>query len=309
MKSKIYKLIISILNVLPFKKRIFRLLKLIFKDTSKFSQDLNFIGAFKIQWHSKNVSFYNYGGSIENSIFWNELDEYEKEANWAWNTLAKSSNIIFDIGANTGVYSVMSKVVNPSAKVFAFEPSINTFKKLKKNIELNKMDVVCEQIAVSDSDKIETFYDVPDEHQKSASLSPEKLKNWGGYKGEIIEYDMQCSTLDSYISKNNITSIDLMKIDVEMHEPEALKGFKKHLDLFKPIMMIEVLTQDIANQLKPLLPNDTYRIIHLSGPRNSKLIKDFIIDYDHYNFLVYHKDNDEKILELIDNFADFNPFN
>ena len=126
MKSKVYKLIITVLNVLPFKKWIYQLLKSIFNDTSKFSQDLNFKGVFNVKWHSKKVSFYNYGGSIENSIFWNELDEYEKEANWAWNALAKSSNVIFDIGANTGVYSVMSKIVNPNARVFAFEPSRNT---------------------------------------------------------------------------------------------------------------------------------------------------------------------------------------
>ena len=300
MKSKIYKLIITVLNILPFKKWIYQLLKSILNDTSKFSKDLNFVGEFSIKWRNNNVLFYNYGGSLENSIFWQGLDQYEKDENWIWNLLAEKSKIIFDIGANTGIYSVMTKTINPNATVYAFEPSRNTFEKLVKNVKINKIDVSCNQIAISNSNKETICFDVPDEHQKSASLSPEKLKNWTGYTGEIIEYKVVCSSLDKYIENNNITSIDLMKIDVEMHEAEVLKGFKKYLGQFKPFMMIEVLSEDIASALDKILPSKDYIKLHLKGPKHSILLSNFLVDHENYNYLVFHNTRIKDIQHLID---------
>ena len=42
-------------------------------------------------------------------------------------------DVIFDIGANTGIYSMVTKAINPSSKIHAFEPSKQTYFKLKLN--------------------------------------------------------------------------------------------------------------------------------------------------------------------------------
>ena len=61
------------------------------------------------------------------------------------------------------------------------------------------------------------FYDVPDEHQTSASLSSLKLKDWDGYNGEILEYEVKVNTFDYYLEKNGIKNVDLVKIDEDLN--------------------------------------------------------------------------------------------
>ena len=67
-----------------------------------------------------------------------------------------SGNIVLDIGANIGYYTlIMSKLVGSTGKVYAFEPEPKNFEVLKKNIELTKLDnVILEQKALSDIDGV-----------------------------------------------------------------------------------------------------------------------------------------------------------
>lgn len=90
--------------------------------------------------------------------------------------VGKNIRCDFDIGANTGVYSLLSKSLNPKAKIYAFEPVQRTFKRLEQNIAINNFDVTTEQIALSDKSGKQIFYDTYAEHQQSSSLSPDKLK-------------------------------------------------------------------------------------------------------------------------------------
>ena len=44
---------------------------------------------------------------------------------------------------------------------------------------------------------------------------------------------------------HKITKIDLLKIDVETHEPEVLEGYTKYIHLHKPTMLIEILNDEL----------------------------------------------------------------
>ena len=81
---------------------------------------------------------------------------------------------IFDVGANTGIYSLVAKTLNKEAKVFAFEPSSKLSKSLNKNNQINNYDIICEKIALSNKSDHQIFYDTTYENQTSASLN---LKN------------------------------------------------------------------------------------------------------------------------------------
>ena len=48
------------------------------------------------------------------------------------------SDVIFDIGANTGIFALVSGAANPKARIFAFEPVSRVFEKLKGNVALNE---------------------------------------------------------------------------------------------------------------------------------------------------------------------------
>lgn len=57
---------------------------------------------------------------------------WEKESLKIWAQLSKRANYIVDVGANTGVYSLIAKSQNPSAKVYAIEPVDVNFEVLKE---------------------------------------------------------------------------------------------------------------------------------------------------------------------------------
>jgi len=226
---------------------------------------MKFEGEFEVHVTSEtSFKLYHHNSTIENEIFWKGLGKsWEEDTVWLIAELAKTADVIFDIGANTGVYSLLSKSLNPKTKVYAFEPVQRTYKRLEQNITINNFDVTTEQIALSDKTGKQIFYDTYAEHQQSSSLSPDKLKNTSWNTEKIVEYEIETITLDDYISKKGIEKIDLMKIDVEMHEPEVIEGFKKYLALFQPYIIIEVLESSIADKLNAVFANSSYKIFHL----------------------------------------------
>ena len=275
--SYLFKTIVTIHNLNPFKRGFCELLKFVNFPNQKFYKKINFEGKFKVCFDKKKFFLYHFGDTISKHTFWNGLFKtWENDTGWIWKELCENSNNIFDIGANTGVYSLVAKTINKQSKVFAFEPSINTFKQLQKNNKINNYDIICEKVALSNKSENQVFYDIPYQNQTSASLNPEKLKNWEGYKGNIVEYDVSCMKIDDFIVQNNIDSIDLMKIDVEMHEPEIIEGFKSHLEKFKPIIIIEVLETKVAEKLNSLFDLNEYLIFHLCGFKQAKQILSLI---------------------------------
>jgi hypothetical protein len=112
--------------------------------------------------------------------------------------------------------------------------------------------------------------------------------------------------IDDFIVQNNIDSIDLMKIDVEMHEPEIIEGFKSHLEKFKPIIIIEVLETKVAEKLNTLFDLSEYLIFHLCGFKQAKQIKRFSAKHPFYNFIIFHKDVEKKVRENTSLFENLN---
>lgn len=279
-------------------------LKTLHIPNSTFYKELKFKGPFKIKINGKKFSMIHYGGEIENETFWKgPFKTWEKDSGWIWVQLCKSSNVIFDIGANTGIYSLIAKTINPDAKIYAFEPGINTYKKLVENINLNNSNVVPEKLAISNASKSQKFYDLPFQNQTGASLSPDKMKNWEGYTGRILEYEVDAITLSDYIVRNEIEKIDLIKIDIEMHEAEAFEGLGDYLYTFKPIVIFEVLSSDVALKLTKLINLEHFKLFHLKDSGNAEELKSFKI-YDgslsrgDWNYLLFHNSLENKMRKI-----------
>lgn len=90
------------------------------------------------------------------------LNSCEKEpetVQWAEESLSPG-DVLFDIGANVGAYSlVASKFHKGKVKVFSFEPAFPTFAKLCTNVAINGVSdcMVPMQIALSDRTGLQTF--------------------------------------------------------------------------------------------------------------------------------------------------------
>ncbi|MEQ9288851.1 MAG: FkbM family methyltransferase [Cyclobacteriaceae bacterium] len=236
----------------------------------------------------------HYGYEIENELFWKGIKNgWEKESMKLWMQLCLESTTIFDIGANTGIYSLSAKTVNPNATVYAFEPVLRVYKKLVSNCLLNNYDINCFQQALSNDNGKATIYDLPTEHTLSVTvnkdLTPENTKS--------IPTEVNIVKLSSFIEEHRITEIDLMKIDVETHEVEVLEGFEGFLKAFQPTFLIEILNDEIAQSIQNILSNYSYLYFNIDEKKGISKVKKLTKSH-YYNFLIC-KENVANKLKLI----------
>jgi FkbM family methyltransferase len=284
--SVVYQVGVRFFRLLPFKTFWCYLLRALPINPHKFYKDVRFEGTYAVNIEGKKLLLQNsWDTTIENEIFWLGLQNgWEKISIDLWIKLAKQSKVVFDIGSNTGIYSLIAGVLNPNAEVYAFEPSSSTYSKLTKNITRNELkNVTTHNVALSDSTGSATFYDYEGGHQYSASLN-KAMSNQ--FDSSILKpYEVSVSKLDDFIDQQGITQIDLMKIDVEMHEPEVLEGFKVYLAKFKPTLLIEILNDEIGQKVEKYLGNlgyHYYNIDELSTPTRV----DSLHKSSHYNYLI-----------------------
>jgi FkbM family methyltransferase len=293
MKHIIFNVLISIYKVLPFQYFFLNILKRNGMSRHKIYKDLRFAGVFKIneKIYGNQISFkmMNFKGYIENETFWQGLfNTFEPESGYLWVLFSKKADVIFDIGANTGIYSLVSKSVNKHSVIYAFEPSRNTHSKLIQNIELNSFDINVYDLALSDINGKQIFYDSPSDVQTSASLSPEKNKNWDLFQGEIWEYEVDTLTLSQFVKDNGIKKIDLIKLDVEMHEHAVLGGYLEYLNIHLPVIFIEILNNQIAKVIYDYT-NENYDYYQLLENKKIRKVNNFEIVMGVWNYLLIPK--------------------
>jgi len=254
---------------------------------------LYFYGIIKVNYNDSTFKMKCYnkrGFTIENRLFWlgsgnNNL--WEKQSNTLWSTLAKNSEVVFDIGANTGYYSLLAKANNPRSKVFGFEPVEHIFKWYKSNCDLNQFDVKCYNLALSDRVGQQYIYrsNTP-QNIYSASLDYQFAKSHS--KRAVEPVAIETITLKNFIKTNNVNRIDLMKVDVEGYELKVLEGMGKYLALYKPSMIIEVLTAELAEELTTVLIPLNYLFYNLNKGERPTLSHKITVSGE-YNYLFCQK--------------------
>jgi FkbM family methyltransferase len=154
----------------------------------------------------------------------------------------KEDGIILDIGANVGLLTLpFAKKHVPKGKVFAFEPDMENYTQLEKNIQLNSLSNVFPYcIALQDNPLIKevNFY-------LRRAIDGDKLTNRGlstleKMSNHNISNDVvSCSTIDQIVNENELSQIDFIKIDVEGSEFKVLTGGINTIKKHKPVIMYE----------------------------------------------------------------------
>lgn len=156
-----------------------------------------------------------------------------------WIDLSKKINIpletVFDIGANVGSFSNEILINSPDSKIFAFEPVKSTFNKLVKNMGSSK-NLKFHRLAIGNTEE-KLSINIYDENDSVLnSLNPLAMSKDGGQKEEI-----EVQRGDDFCRRNNISRINLLKIDTEGFELNVLLGFEKMLNT-KSIDLIYIET-------------------------------------------------------------------
>lgn len=286
----------KIYQYLPLKKQLFICLKYFKTPNQKIYQHLYFTGQIKVKVDGqKSFKMIHTGHIEENEIFWNGLyDGWEKKSVTLWAKLCETSNFILDIGANTGLYSLVAETINPKATIRAFEPINGVYSILQKNIASNNYTTKPYELALSDYTGTGKIY-----LQKGATFAYSVTVNQNTITSvPTDEVTIKVAELKNIIEDEGIKKIDLMKIDVETHEFEVLTGMGKYLEQFSPTLLIEILNNEVAENVNKLLSSIDYLYFNIDDNNNSIRQMDKLYKSDHWNFLVC-KPEIAKTLNLI----------
>lgn len=171
---KIRGLIEQVYAQVPLKRPVFEVLRRTVRLPKRLTSHLHFRGTFTVKIDScHQFRLQHWGFMLENDLFWNGFGNgYEGTSLQIWRRLAPHAQVILDVGANTGIYSLVARCVNPTATVVALEPVERVFRRLQRNIELNGGNVTVEKLAASDTTGVAVIYDQPGDHELTASLDP-----------------------------------------------------------------------------------------------------------------------------------------
>lgn len=177
-------------------------------------------------------------GVVINLLVHGSHEKYETEL---FKKIVKPGMTVVDIGANFGYYTLLAaKLVGGQGKVYAFEPELNNFELLLRNIKINEYDnIVPVKKAISDeTGQIKLF---TDEYNLAAASFSEK--NMPVQKSGFEEVDK--IRLDDFFNQG--THIDFMKIDVQGAEGLLVDGAKNLLKKNDLKILIEFWPTGLKN--------------------------------------------------------------
>ena len=174
--------------------------------------------AFNFLENNNNANFVKNG----EERFLKNFFKFKKDQN-------KDYLIIFDVGANKGEYTEtllkLSKKYNIKVEIHLFEPVKYSFEVLLNKFSSNK-NLKINNFGLSDENKTALiFYD--EIGSGLASVYKRNLKHLGIELNKSEEIILKKA--ENYIRNNNISHIDLIKIDTEGHEFFVIKGLGEFL--------------------------------------------------------------------------------
>jgi FkbM family methyltransferase len=137
-----------------------------------------------------------------------------------WANAAKEAEVIFDVGANSGIYSLAALASQPNAVVHAFEPTPELAGRLRQTAWLNHLDnLVVHEVAVMSRGGQAIL-----RRYRGDSGANEGMNYICGETGEPGAERVATICLDEFCRERRIARIDLLKVDVQGNEYSVLKG-------------------------------------------------------------------------------------
>jgi len=172
---------------------------------------------------------------------------YEPHMQKAFANFVKPGMVVFDIGAFAGFHSLNGALLTGSSgRVFAFEPNPITRRCLIDQIEANpELRVTALPYAVSDHS------------------GPVRFDASGGSQSHVTDHGgltVQAATLDSLIATGSLPIPHVIKIDVEGHEREVLRGSVNILRNHRPVVLCDYNDSETLSVVRRSLASFGYDV-------------------------------------------------
>ncbi len=173
----------------------------------------------------------------------------------------RACGYVLDVGANTGLFSLLAAAANPDIKVCAFEPLGTVRCLLEENVALNPVlspRIHVFPLALSNVSGSHEFYETINDQglvTTSSSLEADHAESVGDeYRKQIVT----TQTLDRWAEEQGVNGIALVKIDVEVHEYAVLQGALQTIKTERPYITIEVLNNLHSDMMRKIIYNQQY---------------------------------------------------
>ena len=223
---------------------------------------LPFVGQLKIPVAGSRAMVLETDGTdwIASRLFWSGQESFEPETRAVFLSLLRSSRVFFDVGANTGLYTLLAALSPGERQVHAFEAVPRTYARLERNLAMNRASnavAVCG--AAGDRDGEINLY-IPGGPYLPISASTRR-----NFRRAEEVITVPAMRLDGYREREGIQAVDLLKIDTESTEPEVLEGARGILRTDQPIIICEVLAGLTEDALNALFADTNYRFFHITA--------------------------------------------
>ena len=209
-------------------------------------------------------------------------NNYDKFAVECLKQIIKKGDIVVDLGANIGYYTlILAQLVGKSGHVYSFEPEPSNFEILSKNVKENKHEhVTLVQKAISDKNsKIKLYV-------SKRNLASHRIFD-AEDKRESIEVDV--TTLDEYFQKSK-KLVKFIKMDVEGAEGATILGASKIIEDSKNlVIMMEYFPKwikkfgDVPEEILKSLVEKKFKLFNINQKNkklDSILITNFVEEYN-----------------------------
>lgn len=215
--------------------------------------------------HNNQLDFFSKGSVMSLQSYYTGEVEFHLTKYLIDNTL-KNNMVFLDIGGHHGAFSVIVakelKDKNFNGKIFTFEPSAENREFIEKNLEVNNLS-------------------------KFTTIIPKGVSSYTGRQNFYVSTDNSCNTLleeegDSSTSIDVISiddfckdfnRVDLIKMDIQGGEYNALIGAKETLLKHKPLILIEIMDYiETSKASKEFLRSLGYTLKYLN--KNSQLVEE-----------------------------------
>ncbi len=157
---------------------------------------------------------------------------FDKAEFQAISQLVSDGDIAFDVGANTGEYSVLlSRQCGPAGRVWSFEPVPETYWRLRETLALNRCgNATAVQAAMCDKagTVLMNLFD-PQYSEWNTLGMPEMITPEGHTLSPGRSIDVPSCTLDEFCHAEKIEKINFLKVDVEGFEHAVFRGASRLL--------------------------------------------------------------------------------
>ena len=154
---------------------------------------------------------------------------------------------IIDAGSHIGCVAVYYAKKYPDAEIFCFEPNMNSRLICSTNGDLNNVTLNISGNGISDKIKKVGF----NSNSKNPSFS------FIGGKGKQI----YVTTLDSIIELYGLKQVDILKLDIEGHEPQAFAGMQESKEKIKHILLENHSAYYSLSKIKKIIKDNGYTIL------------------------------------------------